>query len=58
MLAGAIMHDPVVSSMRMRPEFQTGSATAFETNWSLLFEKLGPGGRMALKDRIVAGHGK
>jgi len=57
-LAGAILHDPVVASMRVRPEFQVGHGAAFETIWSLLFEKLGHGGRMALRERIAKAHGK
>ena len=59
MLAGALIHDPVIVKMRLRSEFQireTGTC-AVETNWRLLFEKLGPGGRAALKDRIVKAHG-
>jgi len=61
MLAGAILHDPVVAKTRTREEFQIPdpeNPAASATNWSLLFERLGPGGRMALKDRIVKAHGK
>ena len=58
MLAGAIQHDAVVAKMRMKPEFQIREkdTAAFETNWQLLFEKLGPGGRLALKERIIKAH--
>ena len=60
MLAGAILHDPVVAKMRMREEFQITdpeNPAAFATNWSLLFDKMGPGGRAALKERVRKAHG-
>lgn len=59
MLAGALLHDPVLTSMRLLPEFEIREmgTCAVETNWRLLFEKLGPGGRAALRDRIVRAHG-
>jgi hypothetical protein len=58
-LVSAILHDPVVAKMRLRPEFEIREmgTCAVETNWRLLFEKLAPGGRAALKDRIAKAHG-
>lgn len=59
-LSGAIIHDPVVASMRMRPEFQLPDPeypAAFSTNWTKLFESMGPNGRAALKGRIQKAHG-
>jgi hypothetical protein len=57
MLAGAILHDAVITSLRMKPEFQIRQGAAFDTNWTKLFAAMGPNGRLALKDRIAKAHG-
>lgn len=56
MLAGAILHDATVTKMRMKPEFQIAQGAAFDTNWTKLFDAMGPGGRAALKQRIQKAH--